>query len=61
MREGRARDADDQLTEIEQAQRRVRRGQSTQIIDQIEKSRQRADVRRRRIKDLRDAEEEYDD
>lgn len=35
-------DALDQLTDIERAQQKVRKGQSSQIIDSIEKSKQRA-------------------
>jgi hypothetical protein len=42
-------DAFDQLEEIEEAQRKVRQGKSNQIIDSIEKSKQRA---KDRLKDI---------
>lgn len=58
---GASSDADQQLAEIEAAQRRVRQGRSDQIIDSTKKSEQRSTHRHRQIRTLENAIEDYED
>jgi RHS repeat-associated protein len=59
--EGTARSAKEQADEILKAQERVRKGKSKQIIDRTDKTLQRERTHFRRIRDLRDAEDDFDD
>ncbi|MEM6274491.1 MAG: hypothetical protein AAF735_04545 [Myxococcota bacterium] len=58
---GTAKSAQEQLEEIESAQAKVKKKQSGQTIDNIDKSRQRACHKGNRLKDHKDALEEYGD
>ena len=61
MREGTAADASAQYEELLDAQRKVRKKKSDQIIDNTDKSRQLERHRWSRIKAPEDAEEQYGD
>ncbi|MEL6760685.1 MAG: hypothetical protein AAFP04_09805 [Myxococcota bacterium] len=59
--EGTAKSAQEQLEEIESAQAKVKKKQSGQTIDNIDKSKQRARHKGNRLKDHKDALEEFGD
>jgi hypothetical protein len=53
-------DAQEQLDQIEEAQRRYRQGRADKKIDSIEKSKQRDKNARKRIRSPEDLAEEFD-
>jgi hypothetical protein len=59
MKDGTASEAEQQFEEIDRAQRKSREGKGDTIIESTEKSRQRADQRIDRIKNLDDALDEF--
>jgi RHS repeat-associated protein len=58
--QGTAQEAEEKLAEIEKQQDRTRTGKANGVIEDTSKSKQRMKERHKKIRNLKDAEEEYD-